>query len=139
MLSGHKSVGEITLDGPSGIRVIPAGSGVRGLSALDLPQWSRLVSAIAEASRDLDFLLFDWLRVEDLLARPRFADHSRETLDAVLDLSEGLAADVFVPAYKPGKLVMTYTKDGCADDARPTKYKTVYRLVDGRFVKGAGE
>ena len=51
--------------------------------------------------RDLDFLLFDWLKAEDLLARPRFADHSRQTLDAVLDLSEGLAADVFAPAYKP--------------------------------------
>lgn len=51
--------------------------------------------------RDLEFLLFDWLKVDDLLVRPRFADHSRETLAAVLDLSEGLAADVFVPAYKP--------------------------------------
>jgi flagellar biosynthesis protein FlhG len=59
VLSGHKTISEITLDGPSGIRVIPAGSGVRGLTALDLPQWSRLVSAIADASRDHDFLLLD--------------------------------------------------------------------------------
>lgn len=51
--------------------------------------------------RDLDFLLFDWLKVEDLLDRPRFADHSRETLSAVLDLSETLADEVFTPAYKP--------------------------------------
>lgn len=51
--------------------------------------------------RDLDFLLFDWLKIEDLLGRERFAEHSRETLAAVLDLSEDLAADAFVPAYKP--------------------------------------
>ena len=30
--------------------------------------------------RDLDFLLFDWLKIEDLLGRERFAEHSRETL-----------------------------------------------------------
>jgi flagellar biosynthesis protein FlhG len=59
VLSGDKRVSDVMLDGPSGIRVIPAGSGVRGLTALDLPQWARLVAAIADASRDLDFLLFD--------------------------------------------------------------------------------
>ena len=26
---------------------------------------------------DLDFLLYDWLRVEDLTTRARYADHSR--------------------------------------------------------------
>jgi flagellar biosynthesis protein FlhG len=32
VLDGVKTVGEITLDGPSGVRVIPAGSGVRASS-----------------------------------------------------------------------------------------------------------
>lgn len=32
----------------------------------------------------LDFLLYDWLQAESLNQRPRFADHSRETFDAVL-------------------------------------------------------
>lgn len=50
--------------------------------------------------RDIDFLLFEWLRVENLLARSRYANHSRGTLDAVLDLSEQLAADAFLPAFK---------------------------------------
>jgi len=59
VLSGQKGVADVTLEGPSGIRVIPAGSGVRGLTALDLPQWARLVAAITEASRDLDFLILD--------------------------------------------------------------------------------
>ena len=45
----------------------------------------------------LDFLLHDWLRVESLCARARFAEHSRETFDAVLDLSERLAEDCHAP------------------------------------------
>lgn len=47
--------------------------------------------------RDLDFMLFEWLKVDELTARPRFADHSRETFEAVLALSEELAEDVFAP------------------------------------------
>ncbi|HEY4079421.1 MAG TPA: acyl-CoA dehydrogenase [Burkholderiaceae bacterium] len=45
----------------------------------------------------LDFLLFDWLRVEALTERERFAEHSRETFGAVLDTCERIAADKFAP------------------------------------------
>lgn len=45
--------------------------------------------------RDLDFLLHEWLDVESLCQRPRYADHNRETFDAVLDLCEQLATDKF--------------------------------------------
>lgn len=45
----------------------------------------------------LDFLLHDWLRVSALCERPRFAEHSRETFDAVLDLCERLAREKFAP------------------------------------------
>jgi alkylation response protein AidB-like acyl-CoA dehydrogenase len=44
-----------------------------------------------------DFLLYDWLQVEALAQRPRFAEHSRETFDAVLDMCEKLAAEKFAP------------------------------------------
>lgn len=50
--------------------------------------------------RDLDFLLYDWLGVESLLAHPRFAEYSRETVDAVLDLAAEVAAEHFAPHYK---------------------------------------
>ncbi|MCF6387393.1 acyl-CoA dehydrogenase [Mycobacterium sp. MBM] len=52
--------------------------------------------------RDIDFLLFEWLRVQDLLELPRFADHSRETLSDVLDLSADLAERYFAPHNKLG-------------------------------------
>lgn len=50
--------------------------------------------------RDIDFLLFEWLDVEALLKQPRFRDHDRATLVAVLDLAENLAEDIFAPANK---------------------------------------
>jgi alkylation response protein AidB-like acyl-CoA dehydrogenase len=45
--------------------------------------------------RDLDFLLFEWLQSESLTSRDRFRHHSRETFDAVLELSQQLAERYF--------------------------------------------
>ncbi len=47
--------------------------------------------------RDLDFLLHEWLDVTSLTQRPRFAEHSRETFDAVMDLAEQIATRDFAP------------------------------------------
>jgi alkylation response protein AidB-like acyl-CoA dehydrogenase len=47
--------------------------------------------------RDLEFLLYEWLDVASLSARPRFADHSRETFDSALDTAERIATEVFLP------------------------------------------
>jgi len=49
---------------------------------------------------DLEFLLHDWLRVEELTARERFAEHSRETFDAVLELAADIATERFAPHNK---------------------------------------
>ncbi|MBP7493528.1 MAG: acyl-CoA dehydrogenase, partial [Rhodoferax sp.] len=45
----------------------------------------------------LDFLLNDWLGTTDLTQRPRFADHSRETFEAVLDTCERIAREKYAP------------------------------------------
>lgn len=45
----------------------------------------------------LEFLLYDWLKVQELSARQRFAEHSRETFDAVLDTCEKIAREKFAP------------------------------------------
>jgi alkylation response protein AidB-like acyl-CoA dehydrogenase len=65
--------------------------------------------------RDLDFLLHEWLDVESLVKRPRYAEHSRETFDAVLDLAEQIATEHFAPHNRK------------ADENEP-------RMVDGRAV-----
>ena len=45
----------------------------------------------------VDFLLHDWLDVAALRERPRFAEHSRETFDSVLDTCERIAREKFAP------------------------------------------
>lgn len=48
----------------------------------------------------LDFLLFGWLGVDRLTARPRFAGQERSDYDAFLDLGGRIAEEHFLPCYK---------------------------------------
>jgi alkylation response protein AidB-like acyl-CoA dehydrogenase len=52
--------------------------------------------------RDVDFLLYEWLDVVALTKRDHFAEHSRDTFDAVLELSEDIATKCFAPHNKKG-------------------------------------
>jgi alkylation response protein AidB-like acyl-CoA dehydrogenase len=63
--------------------------------------------------RDLDFLLHEWLEVESLTKRARFAEHSRETFDAAVDLATQIATEHFAPHNRT------------ADENEP-------RMVDGK-------
>ncbi|MDP3702166.1 MAG: acyl-CoA dehydrogenase [Hylemonella sp.] len=45
----------------------------------------------------LDFLLYQWLAADSLNERARFADHGRETFDAVLDTCERIAREKYAP------------------------------------------
>ena len=45
----------------------------------------------------VDFLLYDWLDVASLRERTRFAEHSRETFDSVLDTCERIAREKYAP------------------------------------------
>ena len=55
------------------------------------------VPSVLLSRRDLEFLLYEWLDVEQLTSRERFAEHSRETFDDVLDLAEQIATEHFAP------------------------------------------
>lgn len=61
---------------------------------------------------DLDFLLYDWLRVDELTKRDLFAEHSRDTFDAVLELCEQLATRYFATHNKKSD-ANEPTFDGC--------------------------
>jgi alkylation response protein AidB-like acyl-CoA dehydrogenase len=52
--------------------------------------------------RDVDFLLYEWLDVVALTKHDHFAEHSRDTFDAVLDLSGDIATKCFAPHNKKG-------------------------------------
>ena len=58
------------------------------------------IKSTVMSRRDLEFLLFEWLAVDALTKRPRFAEHSRETFSDVLDLCEDLATRYFAPHNK---------------------------------------
>ncbi|WP_029112034.1 acyl-CoA dehydrogenase [Mycobacterium sp. URHB0044] len=53
------------------------------------------MQSVLLSRRDIDFLLFEWLGVDELTKQERFAEHSRETFDALLDLCEDLATRHF--------------------------------------------
>lgn len=48
-------------------------------------------------TQDLNFLLYDFLKVESLLQFPHYAEHNRETFDAVIETAEKLAEKYFLP------------------------------------------
>ena len=50
--------------------------------------------------RDIEFLLYEWLDVEALTTRERFAEHSRETFTAALNTAEQIATELFAPHNK---------------------------------------
>ena len=64
--------------------------------------------------RDLDFVLHEWLDVGGLTARERYAEHGRETFDAVLDLAETVATRHFATHNKRNDAEEPRFEDGRA-------------------------
>ncbi|MDB6105813.1 MAG: acyl-CoA dehydrogenase [Gammaproteobacteria bacterium] len=58
------------------------------------------MASLLLSRRDVEFLLYEWLQVEKLTAHERYSSHTRETLDAALDVYETLAAEQFAPHNK---------------------------------------
>ncbi|WP_394561106.1 acyl-CoA dehydrogenase [Aquipseudomonas alcaligenes] len=52
--------------------------------------------------RELSFLLYELLDTENLLQRPRYADHDRAVFDATLATARGIAAEFFAPHNQKG-------------------------------------
>jgi flagellar biosynthesis protein FlhG len=59
VLSGELAVEDIGVEGPDGIRIVPAGSGIPALTALTSPQRRRFADAVDALCASLDFLLVD--------------------------------------------------------------------------------
>ncbi len=59
LLSGAKTLKEIIVEGPGGLRLMPAASGVLELGELSEGQKQRLLSEFDDWEDDLDFLLID--------------------------------------------------------------------------------
>jgi len=136
-LTGEKDIDEIVVEGPLGIRIIPAGTGIRALTALTPEQWRRLEIVIRRVSAGLDFLLIDTAAgisdnvVELLLLAERVVVVTSFEPTAVVD---AYAVIKILTAADPNKelgLVVNAARD--ADDAG-----LVFRQLDiasSRFLR----
>ena len=86
--------------------------------------------------RDLDFLLHEWLGTEELLSRPRYADHSRDTVDAVLDLAEQVATTQFAPHNRRSDLNEP-TFDGTSVTVIPEVGVALRAFADAGFLSAS--
>lgn len=59
LLSGERSVEEILLEGPEGVVIVPAASGIAELAALDQDSRVRLIAALRTLESSFDYLLID--------------------------------------------------------------------------------
>jgi alkylation response protein AidB-like acyl-CoA dehydrogenase len=62
--------------------------------------------------RNLDFMLYEVLGVDRLCAYPRFAEHSRDTFGAALDLAHQIALEKFLPHNRKSDLNEPQMVDG---------------------------
>jgi alkylation response protein AidB-like acyl-CoA dehydrogenase len=86
--------------------------------------------------RDQDFLLHEWLGSDELLARTRYADHSRDTVDAVLDLAEQVAITHFAPHNRASDLDEP-TYDGTRVTVIPEVGAALKAFADAGFLSAA--
>jgi flagellar biosynthesis protein FlhG len=59
VLNGERSLEEIIVQGPMGIRIIPAASGINRMTQLTGSEHAGLIQAFSELSSDMDVLLID--------------------------------------------------------------------------------
>ena len=59
VLEGDKSLKEIMVDGPSGLQIIPAASGVKKMAELSPAEHAGMIQAFSELDEHIDILLID--------------------------------------------------------------------------------
>jgi flagellar biosynthesis protein FlhG len=59
VISGQCSLEEVIIDGPSGLRIVPASSGVKTMTDMSPTEHAGLIQAFSELSDDIDVLLID--------------------------------------------------------------------------------
>jgi flagellar biosynthesis protein FlhG len=59
VLSGERSLSEVMLQGPGGLRIVPASSGIQRMSELPMAEQAGVIHAFADLGSDIDVLLVD--------------------------------------------------------------------------------
>lgn len=118
VLMGEKTLADITLEGPLGLKIIPAGTGIRELTALNAEHWKRFQKLVRTISADLDFLLIDTAAgisdnvVESLLMAERVLVVTSFDPAAVVDAYAVIKILTKVAPEKEIGLVVNSARDG---------------------------
>ena len=83
--------------------------------------------------RDTSFLLYDVLDIESLCQSEKFADHSRETFEMVLNAAEKLATNDFAPVNSDGDSVGCSWRDGKVS-APPSFHEPFRKYCEGGWI-----
>lgn len=84
VLLGDASLRDVIIEGPEGIRIIPASSGVATMASLEPSQHVGLISAFSELANDIDVLIVDTAAgISDTVVS--FVKASQEVLVVVCD------------------------------------------------------
>jgi flagellar biosynthesis protein FlhG len=59
VLSGQKQLKEIIIEGPSGVQLVPAASGLQHMAALNETQTASIINAFSEIDEHIDYLILD--------------------------------------------------------------------------------
>ncbi len=59
VLSGERSLDEILVEGPSGLKIVPASSGIQRMSELTTAEQAAVIRAFGDMNQDIDVLLVD--------------------------------------------------------------------------------
>ena len=59
VMDGKKTLKEIIVEAPHGVKLVPGASGIQNLAALNKSQTAAIISAFSEIESEIDFLLVD--------------------------------------------------------------------------------
>ena len=59
VISGERTLDEVMVDGPAGIKVIPAASGIKNMAELSTNQHAGIIQAFSQIDQDIDVLIID--------------------------------------------------------------------------------
>jgi flagellar biosynthesis protein FlhG len=106
VLSGEKTLEQVTVAGPNGISIIPAGSGIRALTQLGREQWTRFETIVRDIASRLDYLLLDT---------------AAGISDNVIELLLMAERVVVVTTFEPAAVVDAYAVIKIVSGVAPTK------------------
>jgi flagellar biosynthesis protein FlhG len=132
VLFGKKTLTDIMVEGPQGIRIIPASSGLQCLAELTLEQRNYLVQSFAELEGDADYLLIDTAAgissnvLHFLLVAPEVVVVSAPEPTAIVD---AYAVIKIILAEEPTKTIRVLINSASDEDESRDVFRQINSVV----------